>query len=190
MNVIAFLGSPRAEGNSDVLLSETLKAVGPAEHAVRVFRLNEMDMRPCQNCGGCDSSGRCVIEDDMQEVHRAIREADRIIIASPIFFLGLSAQTKIMIDRCQCLWYEKYLLKRPIPEGPFGRKGLLLLVGGMAKDIGAQCGDATARAFFRSISVATHETLSYLGIDEKGAIYRHPTALSDAFQAGVRLTSP
>ena len=67
------------------------------------------------------------------QIYNAIKTADRIILASPIFFFGLNAQAKIMIDRCQAFWCEKYLLKKPIPEGKFGRKGLLLLVGGHGK---------------------------------------------------------
>jgi len=187
MNILAFHGSPRINGNSDILLEETLKAVDTSRHKVQVFRLNSMNIKPCQSCGGCEEAGICVIEDDMQQIFRAIREAHRIILASPIFFLGLSAQAKIMIDRCQALWCEKYLLKRPIPEGQYRRKGLLLLVGGMKKEIGTQCGEATAKAFFRTVSVSEHATLSFLGIDQKGAITQHPTALSDAYREGQKL---
>jgi hypothetical protein len=92
-----------------------------------------------------------------------------------------------MIDRCQAFWCEKYLLKKPIPEGPYGRKGLLLLVGGMKKEIGIRCGEATSISFFRAVSVSEHNTLSFLGIDKKGAILDHPTALSEVYEAGRRL---
>ena len=187
MNVIAFHGSPRIGGNSDLLLAEALKAIDGSVHKVRLFRLNQMDIKPCQNCGGCEATGFCIVKDAMVEVYESIREADRIILASPIFFFGLSAQTKIMIDRCQAFWCAKYLLKKEIPQGPHGRKGLLLLVGGMNKDVGVQCSDATAKAFFRTVSVPEHTTISYLGIDKKGAILDHPTALRDAHDAGERL---
>jgi multimeric flavodoxin WrbA len=187
MKIIAFHGSPRVDGNSHILLKEVLKAIDKSQHKIQLFRLNEMNIRPCQNCGGCEETGLCVVKDDMGEVYDAIREADRVIVASPIFFFGLSAQTKIMIDRCQAFWCEKYLLKRPIPEGPYRRKGLLLLVGGMKKEIGIECGGATATAFFRTISVQEHEALSFLGIDKKGAILDHPTALNEVYKAGGKL---
>jgi multimeric flavodoxin WrbA len=187
MNVIAFLGSPRKEGNTELLLRETLKGVEESGGRVRLFSLNLMNFSPCQNCGGCEETGICIFEDDMAQIYDAIRTADRIILASPIFFFALSAQIKIMVDRCQCFWCEKYLLKKPIPEGPYGRKGLLLLVGGMKKDIGAQCAEISAKAFFRTISVPQHKTLSYLGIDAKGAILRHPTALAEVYEAGKEL---
>ena len=187
MNVVAFHGSPRVGGNTEILLNETLRAVDPSEHRIELFKLNQMEIKLCQNCGECDETGACVIEDAMSGIYEAIRRADRIIVASPIFFFGLAAQTKIMIDRCQSFWCEKYLLKKPIPEGLNGRKGLLLLVGGMKNDTGIKCGDATATAFFRSISVQRHETVSFLGVDKKGAIMDHPTALQEGYEAGVRL---
>ncbi|MFA6055761.1 MAG: flavodoxin family protein [Thermodesulfovibrionales bacterium] len=189
MKVIAFLGSPRENGNTELLLREAVRGVEESGSAVRVFNLNKMNIMPCQNCGGCDETGVCIYEDDMTRIYEAIRNADRIILASPIFFFALSAQTKIMIDRCQAFWCEKYLLGKPIPEGPYGRKGLLLLVGGMKKEIGVQCAEATAKAFFRTISVPEHKTLAHIGIDEKGAILKHPTALNEACRAGKELVT-
>jgi len=189
MKVIAFLGSPRIGGNTELLMNEALKGIAAASHGpdVEVFNLNLMKIAPCQDCGGCDKTGKCIIEDDMSPIYAAIRAADRIILASPIFFFGLSAQAKIMIDRCQAFWCEKYLLKKNIPEGRHGRKGLLLLVGGMEKTAGVDCSDATAKAFFRTISMPNYRTLSFLGVDAKGAILKHPTALKEAYEAGLQL---
>jgi multimeric flavodoxin WrbA len=191
LKIVAFHGSPRKDGNTELLLREVLKGIEDfaTGHEVHLFRLNEMKLSPCQNCGGCEKTGICVIKDDMTEIYEAIRGADRIIIASPIFFFALSAQVKILIDRCQAFWCAKYLLKQEIPAGPAGRKGLLLLVGGMKREVGIQCSSATARAFFRTISVPQDETLSYLGIDEKGAILRHPTALKEGYEAGRNLVA-
>jgi multimeric flavodoxin WrbA len=198
VNVCAFNGSPRKGGNTELLLAEAERAVksaghaghaGHADHEWTRFDLNRMNIKPCQDCGGCEKTGECVVKDDMTRIYQAIRQADRIILASPVFFFALSAQAKAMIDRCQAFWCDKYLLKRPLPESPLGRKGLLLLVGGMKKEIGIQCSEATARAFFRTISVPQHETLSFLEIDEKGAILKHETALGDAYRVAERLVT-
>jgi multimeric flavodoxin WrbA len=189
MKTIAFFGSPRVNGNTDLLLHEAIRGVESLGQSVKIFRLNLMNIRPCQNCGGCDETGECILTDQMDEIYPEIRTADRVILASPIFFFSLSAQAKIMIDRCQSFWCEKYLLKKPIPEGKYGRRGLLLLAGGMKKEIGVQCSEATAKAFFRTVSIPGHETLAYLGVDAKGAILEHPTALKEAFEAGRKLAS-
>jgi len=187
VKVITFLGSPRKDGNTELLLKEAVRGIEDSGLSVHTFNLNLMNISPCQNCGGCDDTGICIIEDEMARIYDEIRTVNRIILASPIFFFGLSAQTKIMIDRCQSFWCERYLLKKPIPEGKYGRKGLLLLVGGRRKETGVRCGEATARAFFRTISVPEHKTLSFLGVDAKGAILQHPTALKEAYGAGLRL---
>ncbi len=189
MKVAVFNGSPRTGGNIDLLLDEALRPIEGAGHETTTFRLNAMRIRPCQDCGGCAGTGQCVQTDDMAAIYEAIRGSDRFILASPIFFFGLSAQAKTMIDRCQAFWCEKYLLKRPIPEGRRGRKGLLLLVGGMKKEIGVQCSGATATAFFRTISVGVHETVSFLGVDSKGAIREHATAFQEAAAAAQRLVA-
>jgi multimeric flavodoxin WrbA len=187
MKTIAFLGSPREEGNTDLLLREAIRGIEESGSTVRLFRLNDMTIMPCQNCGGCDETGLCIYDDDMTQIYEAIRDADRVILASPIFFFNISAQSKAMIDRCQAFWCEKYLLKKTLPGGKYGRKGLLLLVGGMKKEIGVQCAEATSKAFFRTISVPEHNTLAYIGIDAKGAILKHPTALKEAYEAGKEL---
>jgi multimeric flavodoxin WrbA len=189
MKIVAFLGSPRKEGNSELMLNEAIRAVEDEGHSVTLFRPSDMDISPCTNCGGCDETGECIIEDQMNEVYSAIRQADRFIISSPIFFFGIPAQLKALIDRCQAIWCEKYLLRKPIVEGEYGRKGLLLLVGGMKREVGYSCSDATVTAFLRTISVPEHEVVSFQQVDAKGAIRKHPTALNDAFKAGKRLVS-
>ncbi|MDD5773406.1 MAG: flavodoxin family protein [bacterium] len=189
MEITAILGSPRIEGNSEILLKETVRAVEEKGHRVKIFRPSIMNISPCTNCDGCLKTGICVIRDDMDIISKAIRTSDRFILASPIFFFGLTAQIKTVIDRCQSFWCEKYLLKKPVPEGPDGRKGLLLMTGGMNKEIEFTCGEATAKAFFRTINVQKHETLFYPKIDAKGAIKNHPTALKDVYEAGKRLVS-
>ena len=190
MKIIAFNGSPRREGNTELLLAEAIRGAQDEGGIVTVYRLNTMNLKPCLSCGKCDDTGRCVINDDMQAVHEAIRTADRIIVASPIFFFSVSAQTKLMIDRCQAFWAQKYVHKKPLQPGPFGRKGLLLLVGGMKKtekNRGFECSEVTVRAFFRTVNVQEHAILEFDEVDEKGAIAKHATALKEAYEAGRKL---
>ena len=62
---------------------------------------------------------KCIIKDDMQMIYQKLFEADRIILATPVFFATVSTHAKILIDRCQALWAKKYLLghthKRNVP---------------------------------------------------------------------------
>ncbi|MEK6692015.1 MAG: flavodoxin family protein [Nitrospirota bacterium] len=189
MKTVAFLGSPRRNGNTELLLKEAVRGIQDSGFDVQTFNLNLMKIRPCLDCDACRETGICTVKDAMEKIYTAIKEGHRFILASPIFFFSLSAQAKIMIDRCQTFWCEKYLLKKPIVSEEFRRKGLLLLVGGMKKEIGFECAEVTAKAFFRTISVPEHKTLSFMGIDAKGEILKHPTALSDAYQAGKELVT-
>jgi len=176
-----------------MLLDEAVRGARDLGAEVKVYTVNTMNIRACQHCGGCEKTGRCIVKDEMLGIHEEIRSADRIIVASPIFFFSVSAQTKIVIDRAQSFWNEKYVLKRPVVPGPYGRKGLLFLVGGMKKDekscVGYQCAEATVRSFFRTINVQEHIVLEYDNVDERGAIAKHPTALQEAFEAGKKLAS-
>ena len=65
MKVVAFLGSPRIDGNTELLLNETVRAARDLGHEVKVHKLNLMRIKPCQDCGGCDKNGICIIDDDM-----------------------------------------------------------------------------------------------------------------------------
>lgn len=186
MKIIAISGSPRRGGNSETLLREAVRGTG---HDVKVYEVCRMDIGPCRECGECETTGVCVYLDDMQALGDALRGADRIVLASPVFFAGIPAQLKAMVDRCQQFWCEKFLLGRPMTAGRYGRKGLFLVVGGMKMQAGVECAGVTAKAFFRTLSVPGHETLAYREVDAMGAIQKHPTALKDAFEAGKRLAA-
>lgn len=186
MKVIAFLGSPRKGGNSETLLKEAIRGTGLD---VEMFDLCDLDIEPCRSCGDCEETGECVIEDGMKDVYDAIRKADRIIFSTPVFFMGLPAQAKAMVDRCQAFWVERYLLKKTIPAGEHGRKALLLIVGGMKMEQGVKCAETSLVSFLRSVSIPEQRTLSCTGVDAKGAILKHQEALKDAYEAGRELVS-
>ncbi|HBO85083.1 MAG TPA: NADPH-dependent FMN reductase, partial [Deltaproteobacteria bacterium] len=75
MKVVAFLGSPRKGGNTELLLSEAIKGIELSGSAVEIFNLNLMKISPCQDCGGCDETGKCIVEDEMSQIYNAIRTA-------------------------------------------------------------------------------------------------------------------
>lgn len=110
MNVLIFLGSPRKGGNTEILVNEVMAGIEEAGGATELIRLAQMKIHPCIGCGGCEKEGNCVIQDEMQLLYPKIADADRIIVASPIYFYGVTAQTKAFLDRCQALWSRKYIL--------------------------------------------------------------------------------
>lgn len=182
-------GSPRRGGNSELLLDEALAGAREGGASTEKIVLEGLEVRPCQHCDGCLHTGLCIIDDDMQAIHYKLKDADRLILITPVFFLGLPAQAKAMVDRCQALWVEKYLLKRRNMFARDGsrRKGLWLSVGGR-KGLGNFEGPrATVRAFFATLDLEFSGELLYPEIDPYRYILHHPTALKDARQAGKSL---
>lgn len=111
MNVLGINGSPRKKGNADMALDAALEGARSGGAACEKILLNDLNFKPCQECGLCDKDGICKISDDMQLVYKKIDEADAVIVASPVFFGSISAQLKMMIDRFQCRWVLKYRLQ-------------------------------------------------------------------------------
>ncbi len=186
LKVIGIYSSPRANGNSDLLLKQMLRGATEAGSLVEEIFLRDLCFSPCTECGSCNDTGRCTVEDDMQWVYSRLECSDRVIIASPVFFYSVPAQLKAMIDRGQALWCKKaYLGEIPLPEVS-GRKGFLLSVAGTKGQKVFDCSVMTIRVFFDSIGIAFEGYLGYRQIDRKGAVLEHPTALAEAFEAGKR----
>jgi len=187
MEVLGINGSPRRGGNTELLLNRTLEGARERGAKVEKIVLSDLNIHPCRHCDGCARTGLCVIEDDMQHLYDRFRTLDALILATPVFFMGPPAQTKCMMDRCQCLWVAKYVLKRPLVENGAKRKSLLLSVGGGARPHLFRPLKTIVQAVFATLDLAYGNDLCFSGVDKKGAIREHPTALKAAFEAGVKL---
>jgi len=187
MRVLGISGSPRRGGNTDLLLDEVMRGAASRAAEVKTIILNDLTISPCQHCDGCLETGNCVVQDDMQMVYRELMEADRIVLASPLHFMALTAQMKAMIDRCQALWVRKYKLEIPPLGNRRERKGLFVSVGGRRVANLFESALTTVKTLFRVLDIAYAGDLLFPGIDEKGAITKHPDALHQAFLAGQKL---
>ena len=103
--IVVVIGSPRKNGNSATLAKRVIAGAEAAGAAVDSFYLHEMDIRPCRACDSCqeDISKDCAVDDDMHRIYPKLRRADALVIASPIYWFNVSAQTKLFIDRCYAL---------------------------------------------------------------------------------------
>ena len=104
MKIVGICGSPR-EGASEYLLKLALSKLDEEdEFESKFFTVRDKSISPCTHCGECvENPGKCSIDDDMNEIYEALRQADGIIMASPIHFGSISAQLKAVMDRCQAL---------------------------------------------------------------------------------------
>ncbi len=179
------MGSPRIRGNADLLLEEALKGAKSQGAEVEKIVVDKLEIAPCKEYLGCFKNGNCVIRDDMDEIYPKLLEADVVIIASPMFFYGVSSQVKALIDRCQALWARKHVLKQSLPEGD--RKGAFIAVGATKGERLFEGSILTVKYFFDAINVKYADELLVRGVDTRGEIKQHPTALADAFGLGTRL---
>ena len=185
MKVLGIMGSPRIKGNTDLLLDEALKGAKIQGAEVEKLVVDELDIAPCKEYLGCFKDGNCVIRDDMDDIYPRLLEADVVIIASPMFFYGVSSQAKALIDRCQALWVRKHILKQSLPNG--GRKGAFIAVGATKGRRLFEGAILTVKYFFEAIGVEYADELLIRGVDARGEIKEYPIALSDAFELGKRL---
>jgi len=104
-NVVILLGSPRRNGNSAALAEKIADGAASAGAAVAMFYLHGMKIAPCRACEACHKPGAkgCVVKDDMQRLYPAMKAADAIVYASPIYWFTVSAQMKLAMDRCYAL---------------------------------------------------------------------------------------
>ncbi|MHB8169407.1 MAG: flavodoxin family protein [Thermoleophilia bacterium] len=189
--VLGILGSPRRGGNSEILLDRAL--AGAADAGAEIERLHPASLRiaGCTECNDCYALGECSTADDMDRVYAALERADRIVVASPIFFMSFPAQLKAVIDRTQKYWALRYILREPFPRpaGSPPRYGAYIGVGATKGKTLFDGARLTLKYFFDAIAVEPREELYVLvrGIDEQGEIREREQALEDAYRTGAAL---
>ena len=99
MKILGVSCSPKKQGNTINLVNEALNAAKTAGAEVELYSVAGKDLRPCDACLACVKTGVCHIKDDMQELYTKLLEADGIIFGTPIYYYGMAAQAKIIIDR-------------------------------------------------------------------------------------------
>lgn len=186
MKVLGIGGSPRRGGNTDLLLDSVLEGAASAGASVEKIVLNDLVYRPCQECGGCDKTGRCVIGDDLAPVYRKFAEADIVVAASPIFFGDVSAQLKSMIDRFHCKWVAGHVLKkRALPRKK--RKGALICASGGDNKKFFENARNTVKRFFNIMDIEYAAGLFFASMDKASQIGKNRAATKKAFKFGEAL---
>ena len=185
MKVLGIMGSPRLKGNTDLLLEEALRGAQSQGAEVEKIINNKLNIAPCREYYGCLKDGNCVIRDDMDDVYPKLLNADGVIVASPMFFYGLSSQLKALIDRCQALWARRYVLKQGAPSS--ARKGAFIAVGATRGKKLFDGATLVVKYFFQAVGVEYVDELLVRGVDKRAEIKERPAILVDARELGKRL---
>ena len=170
--VLILSGSPRRNGNSDILCDEFARGAAQAGHQVEKIRVAEKNVGFCRACYVC-KNGPCIQQDDMGEILQKMIDADVIVLASPVYFYSIDAQLKVVIDRTVARWLEVknkefYYIVTAADEELASAETTLACFRGYAdcvegaKEMGVICG---------------------MGAYEKGEI-RDKQAMADAFEMG------
>lgn len=99
MKIIVLQGSPHKNGSSNLLAQEFVRGAKEAGHSVQSLDVAHMEVHPCFGCGHCGMSGPCAHEDDNSMIREALLGADMVVFVTPVYYFGMSAQLKLVIDR-------------------------------------------------------------------------------------------
>jgi multimeric flavodoxin WrbA len=99
MKVIGIVGSPRKKGNTEFLVHHTLEAIAEEGLEIELIPLAGLDIRPCTACMACKKEERCSIDDDLFPIYLKMKEADGIIIASPVYYGSATSLVKALMER-------------------------------------------------------------------------------------------
>jgi len=123
VKTVGILGSAREGGNTEILLDIALEEARNIGGSTSKITLRDKVIVECDGCMGCAQTGECVIQDDMQQIYKQIREADGIIWATPVYYWSMSGLTKIALDRT-------YALNFPTLQQAGKIGGLIVVAGG------------------------------------------------------------
>ena len=174
--VLILSGSPRKNGNSDILCDEFARGAIEAGHAVEKIRVAEKSIGYCRACYACRGTGVCAIKDDMAEIMQKMIDCDVMVLASPVYFYSIDAQLKAVIDRSVARWTE------------VKNKEFYYIVTAADGEIeAAETTIACFRGYADCVEGAKEKGIIYgMGTYEKGEIKNKP-AMEEAYDAGRKI---
>ncbi len=187
--VIGILGSPLPEGNTARLLDRALKGAEDAGCIVEKIVVSTLCFEACQEMMFCKDHETCIMDDDMQQLYPKLRDADCLILATPIMCMGVPGKLKSFMDRCQVFFMAKYLRKKSLvpADKKAVRKALFICISGMNIPevfVGAKL---TMRAFLDIIDCQFWDELLVSDMDTIRDITTQPELLNTAYTKGFAL---
>jgi multimeric flavodoxin WrbA len=183
--VLVILGSPRRKGNSAILAEQITKGAKSGKAKVETIYLHGRNIAPCKACFACQkkNSKGCSIQDGMQDIYPQLIEADAWVIASPIYWFTMSAQTKIFMDRCFALpAYQRDCFK--------GKRIAIAMTYGDEDPFSSGCVNAlrTFQDAFR-YTESNIVGMVYGSAMDAGQIKLNEKVMQEAFELGKKLVS-
>ena len=183
--MLGILGSPRPKGNCAYLLERALAAARQNGAVTETIVLNTLRFRGCQACTQTRDDGRCAVEDDFQHIYDRVCAADGIVLATPVYFGSVSAQTKTMIDRFQCHWQARANKTCALPEKD-RTAGFICVQAGQRQDF-FDTAESVARNFFATVGARYGARVLLGGAEDPAAAAADRAACDEAAALGGRL---
>jgi len=181
--ILVVKGSPREKGNSSILADQLVEGAKAEGARVEVFSLQTMNIQPCDACSTCQEApdAGCILDDDMQLLYPRLRAADVVVIASPVYWFTMNAQTKLFVDR----WYA---LESPQGNALAGKTFAVILTYGDTDPVtsGAINAIRSFQDMFRYLRANLAGTI-YGSANEPGDVHSQHELLEQAYKLGQRL---
>ena len=136
ISIAGVLGSPHRHGNTEILLDSFLEGAATAGGSCEKVILSDLDFSSCRGCNACHKTGDCIVNDDILPLYDQLCGSDCIVIASPIYTMGITAETKSFIDRAHYLWVRGYKLNHVAFSSDYKlvHRGYFLSTAGMVRE--------------------------------------------------------
>ena len=171
--VLILSGSPRKNGNSDILCDEFARGAAEAGNHVEKIRVAEKNIGFCRACYACRGTGVCAIKDDMAEVLQKMIDADVLVLASPVYFYSIDAQLKALIDRTVARWLEVK-----------NKEFYYIVTAADSEKEAAETTLACFRGYVDCVDGAIEKGVIYgMGVYEKGKV-KDTAAMKEAYEMG------
>jgi len=182
MKLTAFLGSPRARGNTDLLTERVVRGAREAGLTAETVALRRLETRPCTGCDKCWAKGRpCVFHDGMEPLYDKIAASDVLLLATPVYWYAPTAVMKAFIDR---------LVPFNRPEGRGMIEGKRAVLVTAYEEEGPKAVEPLLRMFdlsFEYLGLRVVDRIVVDGVGPKGAVLEKPEALERAYRVGLAL---
>ena len=189
MKACGLIGSPVKNGNVDLLVTQVLEGAASRGAEIQKIYLNDLQIKTCQSCDVDPAPGYCIFEDDMQYVYEVLETCDLLVLGTPVYFDTVSAQVKLMIDRCNCI---RPYIRQPDGSYAFERRmkkkkaAVLVVVGGETKAFDSIT--RVVKGFFNWVEARMVDSIFYTHKDNAiGSVGENQELMDRAFQLGITI---
>lgn len=188
-SIVIINGSLRANGNTDVIIKSILDGAESTDAFIKQYVLRDKNINDCKGCYYCYQNNNCSITDDMQEIHLEIQKSDLIILASPMYWWGVTGLMKTFIDRLY-LYYPKrnghfvagkkllVIIPMNVNEKQHGRKVYMSEIEPI---------QMTFKYIFKRLGMDIIDIVFYPGLTAKGDAIKNEEYLNNSYKLGQKL---